>query len=139
MQRRVDLAELLLAVPEIAEHLVECLGHLLELEYLPEMRLDEFMSGAEILTAADMTNKATWEASFNDMDITDLTTRFRTRRMALVARLDALQPDVAIVVRGPSEPAGVIVVTKGDSSPGLRSCHEASTFLKLAGGRMAMA
>ena len=71
----------------------EHLGHLLELEVLPNARLDELLAGAEVLTAADMTNRATEEAAFNERSASEIAAAFRREREALVARLDALAPE----------------------------------------------
>ena len=40
----------------------ENVGHLLDLESLPRTRLEEFLEDAEVLTHADMSNRATEEA-----------------------------------------------------------------------------
>jgi hypothetical protein len=44
----------------------EHIGHLLDLDELHTGRLDDFLAGAEVLRAADMTNRKTWEAHHND-------------------------------------------------------------------------
>lgn len=71
----------------------EHLGHLLELEVLPNTRIEELLAGVEVLTAADMTNRATEEANFNGRTAAEIAQAFRTERMALVARLEALAPE----------------------------------------------
>lgn len=68
-------------------------GHLGDLESLFSGRLDDFEAGAEVLRAADMSNRATEEARHNERVLTDLFRDFRRERGALVARLDALPPE----------------------------------------------
>lgn len=69
-------------------------GHLLDLETLVSQRLDEFIAGASELHAADMSNRKTYEAQHNDVSISMILRAFRTQRMNLVERLDALAPDL---------------------------------------------
>jgi uncharacterized damage-inducible protein DinB len=72
----------------------EHIGHLLDLDELHSGRLDDFLAGAEVLRAADITNRSTWEAGYNDRRLTDLLAAFRRERGTLVARLDAWDPDL---------------------------------------------
>jgi uncharacterized damage-inducible protein DinB len=67
----------------------EHIGHLLDLDELHAGRLDDFLAGAPVLRAADMTNRKTVEASHNDRPLDDLLRAFRREREAFVARLDA--------------------------------------------------
>lgn len=69
-------------------------GHLLDLEELGERRLRDFRTGAETLTAADMSNRKTEEAGHNDLDGEALLAAFRRARADLVAGLEGLDPDV---------------------------------------------
>lgn len=71
----------------------EHVGHLLDLEDLPDGRLDDFLAGAETLRAADLTNQKTFDARHNDAAIADLVVAFRQRRAELIARFDALMPE----------------------------------------------
>jgi uncharacterized damage-inducible protein DinB len=75
----------------------EHVGHLGDLEGLWRSRLDEFLAGAPVLTAADMSNKKTNESGHNGRQIEDLLSAFRTARTALVGRLETL--DESTVVR----------------------------------------
>ena len=68
-------------------------GHLLDLEELPNARLDDFLAGKEVLTAADMTNRCTQEADHDSVPIGDLLGAFQRERAALVARLEELAPE----------------------------------------------
>lgn len=63
-------------------------GHLLDLEELGMMRLDDYEAGRYRLTAADLTNRKTHEANHNANSIENILTQFRKERMAFVARLD---------------------------------------------------
>jgi uncharacterized damage-inducible protein DinB len=72
----------------------EHIGHLVDLDELHAGRLDDFLNGAEVLRAADMTNRKTWEARHNERPIADLLAAFRREREAFVARLDAWDPDL---------------------------------------------
>jgi uncharacterized damage-inducible protein DinB len=67
----------------------EHIGHLLDLDELHDGRLDDFLAGAEVLRAADMTNRRTHEARHNERPIADLLQAFRRERERFVARLDA--------------------------------------------------
>lgn len=70
-------------------------GHLLDLEELILHRLDDFETGKEVLTAADMTNLKTNTAGHNERDINIILKEFRTSRMAIVKRMK--QYDEAMV------------------------------------------
>jgi len=65
-------------------------GHLLDLESLVSGRLDEYLAGASVLHAADMSNRKTYEAEHNQLAMESILTDFRHQRMELVNRLDNL-------------------------------------------------
>ncbi len=67
----------------------EQIGHLLDLDELHAGRLDDFLAGAAVLRAADLTNRKTAEAGHNQRPLGDLLAAFRREREAFVARLDA--------------------------------------------------
>lgn len=67
----------------------EHIGHLLDLDGLHTARLDDFLAGAEVLRAADMTNRKTHEADHNRSPLVGLLQAFRRERERFVARLDA--------------------------------------------------
>lgn len=69
----------------------ENIGHLLDLETLFNGRIEDFLSGAPTLRAADLTNRATHEAGHNRREIGEITRAFRREREAAAARLDGLQ------------------------------------------------
>ena len=68
----------------------ENIGHLLDLEPLMHARLDDFLAGAAVLRAADMSNRRTHEAGHNDRKIGELLREFREERESLCRRLDRL-------------------------------------------------
>lgn len=72
-------------------------GHLLDLEALWAIRLNDFEAGAERLHAADLQNRATDEANHNGSAVGDVLARFRREREANVRRLDAY--DEPFIVR----------------------------------------
>jgi hypothetical protein len=66
------------------------IGHLDDLHELDVRRLDEFIGGTAVLSAADMTNRRTKEADHNAVPAEVVVERLRNRRMTLVARMEAL-------------------------------------------------
>jgi hypothetical protein len=64
-------------------------GHLLDLEPLGMIRLDDFEAGHDSLTAADMANQKTYKADHNANTIENILAQFRAERMDFVQRLDA--------------------------------------------------
>ena len=71
----------------------ENVGHLLDLEPLWEQRLDDFDAGATVLHPADLENRKTHEANHNAREIHDLLREFRTVRMRIVRRLEAMNDE----------------------------------------------
>jgi len=69
-------------------------GHLLDLESLVRQRLEEYLSGATELHAADMSNRKTYEASHNTVPIASILNQFRQQRMDIVDRLDSLNSEM---------------------------------------------
>lgn len=82
--------EILIFKPDYKWSIKEQIGHLIMLEDLGERRLTEFLSGAQILAAADITNRATNEADFNSKPLNEITNRFRNARLSIVKRLEKL-------------------------------------------------
>ena len=68
-------------------------GHLLDLESLWMARVDDFLKSVEVLTAADLTNRKTHEASHNAQSIAAILAAFRGARFTLVARAATLPPE----------------------------------------------
>src|SRR5262245_30600842 len=68
----------------------ENVGHLGDLEHLWLGRLDDFAQRSPILRAADLQNRATWDANHNTRSIADLLAEFRLLRRLFVERAGAL-------------------------------------------------
>ena len=73
-------------------------GHLLDLESFVKQRLDEYLSGATALHAADMSNRKTYEAEHNQVAIATILTDFRQQRLQTVDRLDQLELEAFAMV-----------------------------------------
>ena len=73
-------------------------GHLLDLESLVKQRLDEYLSGATALHAADMSNRKTYEADHNQVSMAAILANFRAQRTQLADRLDNLAPETFALV-----------------------------------------
>lgn len=78
------------------------IGHLDDLHDLDMRRLQDFVSGAAVLSAADLANRRTHEANHNDTATEVLLARVRAHREDLADRLEAL--DEAIVERSAQHP-----------------------------------
>ena len=77
-------------------------GHLLDLESLVSQRLDEYQSGAAELHAADMSNRTTYAAEHNQVEIAIILKDFRAARTRIVERLDNFEsPAFAAVAHHP--------------------------------------
>lgn len=74
----------------------EHIGHLIDLDDLDHVRLSEFITGAATLSAADMTNRRTHEARYNDVATNTLLDHFRERRFDLVERLEHLSDEQVV-------------------------------------------
>lgn len=87
----------------------EHIGHLTDLEDLHEGRIDDFLNKKDVLRAADMTNKKTYEAHHNSKTIKSLVEVFFKKREQYISRLSklneetqkqkALHPRLQILVR----------------------------------------
>jgi uncharacterized damage-inducible protein DinB len=71
----------------------EHLGHLLDLDELRLGRLDDYLSGADTLRAADMQNRKTQDADHNRREVKHLLQDFRRERRRFVERLESFDPD----------------------------------------------
>jgi hypothetical protein len=69
-------------------------GHLLDLESLVQQRIGEYVSGAELLHPADMSNRKTYDASHNDTPVETILQNFRHERMTTVDRLSNLESEI---------------------------------------------
>jgi uncharacterized damage-inducible protein DinB len=66
----------------------ENVGHLWVTEALWEVRIDELASGASELHPADLQNRRTDAAGFNDRRLKDVLADFRASRAAIIAKLE---------------------------------------------------
>ena len=71
----------------------EQVGHLADLEPLWLGRFDDFAAGGDTLRAADLENRATWDAGHNQEALGDLVVRFRSLRGKLVDRVRAMSDE----------------------------------------------
>ena len=69
-------------------------GHLLDLEPLWLARVEDFVTGGDTLTAADLTNRKTEEARHNEQELARILAGFRRARGRLVERVTQLEPDL---------------------------------------------
>lgn len=69
-------------------------GHLLDLESLVSLRIDEYLDGAATLHAADMSNRKTYEATHNQVSVHSTLKAFRAARHQIVHRLESFDADV---------------------------------------------
>lgn len=65
-------------------------GHLDDLHDLDERRLNEFLAGAAILSAADPSNRRTYNTDHDGAPAAEIVARLRAHRAELVSRLDML-------------------------------------------------
>ena len=71
----------------------EHVGHLGDLGDLDSRRLDEYLAGAKVLSAADMGNRCTEEAGHNSVQFTDIIARLRRHRIEFVEQLQSLSEE----------------------------------------------
>ena len=67
----------------------ENIGHLADVHRLMFIRLDEFLAGAALLSAADVENRRTNASDHNARPTADVLAELRERRTGFVARLEA--------------------------------------------------
>lgn len=67
-------------------------GHLLSLEPLWLARVEDFRGAGDQLTAADLTNRATNEANYNECPLEQILAEFRAARERLLSRVNELDP-----------------------------------------------
>jgi hypothetical protein len=65
-------------------------GHLFDLDALTLERIEQYVAGVPVLHAADITNKATSEANYNNVPAATIAKLFRERRLEVVNRLESL-------------------------------------------------
>lgn len=72
---------------------LEHAGHLWALEELWETRFIEFSEGKNVLAAADLTNRQTWDANFNTVEPNKILVGFRKSRAKIVTFLHQAPPE----------------------------------------------
>ena len=72
----------------------ENIGHLIELEALHSVRIDDFIANKEMLSLADLQNKKTDEADYNKKSIAEIINNFKNVRNNFVGKLNSLSKDV---------------------------------------------
>jgi uncharacterized damage-inducible protein DinB len=65
-------------------------GHLVELEPLWMTRVEDFVSGRNQLSVADLSNRSTFEARYNERAIDKILADFRAARLAMVDRVQEI-------------------------------------------------
>jgi uncharacterized damage-inducible protein DinB len=68
-------------------------GHLVDLEPLWLARVEDFLSGGDVLTIADLSNRKTHEANHNARETKDILLEFRKARAGLMDRLGKLRAE----------------------------------------------
>ncbi len=80
----------------------EHLGHLVDLEPLDNLRLSEFLSQREVLSAADLENRATEIADHRSTPVSEIVGKLTVGRQALLRRLEMLtEEQIGIVAIHP--------------------------------------
>jgi len=69
-------------------------GHLLDVEPVLSQRVADFLSGATTLTAADLSNRKTYEAKHNARPLHTILSEFRFARMRLIEQVEGFEPTV---------------------------------------------
>ncbi|HKE56623.1 MAG TPA: DinB family protein [Pyrinomonadaceae bacterium] len=69
-------------------------GHLLDLESLVQHRIDEYLANVAILRAADMSNRKTHEANYNEVTVESVLESFRRERNEIVERLESFDASI---------------------------------------------
>lgn len=70
------------------------IGHLADLEPLWMARVEDFVERREILEAADLTNRKTFETDHDSASLDSLLSNFEDQRSALLRRIYSLDDDV---------------------------------------------
>ena len=82
--------EVLIRKPDEKWSAQEHVGHLLDLELLWQARVEDFLSGAGLLSVADLSNRKTDEANHNAHDVKEIVQSFRSARSQLLDRVGSL-------------------------------------------------
>jgi hypothetical protein len=79
--------DVLIAKPGDKWSAQEHAGHLLDLEPLWMVRVDDFLADGDTLTVADLSNRKTHEANHNGRVLIEILAEFRAARLRLTARV----------------------------------------------------
>ena len=80
--------DVLISKPDDKWSAQEHAGHLLDLEPLWLARVDDFLTGGDTLTTADLTNRKTHEANHNARSLEEILADFRRARLSLLDRVE---------------------------------------------------
>jgi uncharacterized damage-inducible protein DinB len=69
-------------------------AHLFDLDALTLDRIDQYVAGLPVLLPADVTNKATTAANYNDVSADTISQSFRQRRRKIVNKLESLDAEL---------------------------------------------
>ena len=69
-------------------------AHLFDLDALTLDRIDQYVAGLPVLLPADVTNKATTAANYNDVSAETISKSFRERRKQIVDKLESLDAEL---------------------------------------------
>ena len=69
-------------------------GHLLDLEPLWLARVEDYSKNSEQLTAADLQNRKTDEAHYNEQPLEEILAQFRSAREKLLRRVEEIEPSL---------------------------------------------
>lgn len=69
-------------------------AHLFDLDALTLERIEQYVAGVPVLHAADITNKKTSEANYNNVSAAEIARSFRVRRVEVVNRLESLDAEM---------------------------------------------
>ena len=69
-------------------------AHLFDLDALTLDRIDQYVAGLPVLLPADVTNKATTAANYNDISADTISESFRERRKQIVDKLESLDAEL---------------------------------------------
>src|SRR5690348_4237027 len=69
-------------------------AHLFDLDALTLDRIDQYVAGMPVLLPADVTNKATTAANYNEVSATTISQSFRERRKQIVKKLESLDAEL---------------------------------------------
>ena len=69
-------------------------AHLFDLDALTLERIEQYVAGVTVLHPADITNKKTSEANYNNVSAAEISRLFRERRTEVVNRLESLDAEM---------------------------------------------